>query len=238
MIDIHTHILPCIDDGSKDVEESIKMLGILSAQGVDTVVATPHFYVELTEAKTFLKERNAAAEVLEQNLNLADFERPRIALGAEVQFYNELHMLDELEKLCITGTNYILIEMPFIEWTQRTYQVLEQLWTNRGVVPVVAHLERYPEFKKNPKAAIWLKESGAFVQINSDFICERSTRRRALKMIKNELVSFIGSDAHNTTTRPPVLEEAFKIINKKLKPTRFEYLNYCELNLKKSLITF
>lgn len=238
MIDIHTHILPAIDDGSKDVEESIKMLGILSAQGVDTVVATPHFYIEMTDAKTFLKERNTAANLFEEKLSLTDFERPRIALGAEVQFYNDLHMMDELEELCINGTNYILVEMPFIEWTERTYQVLEQMWINRGVVPVVAHLERYPEFKKNPKAAIWLKESGALVQINSDFVCERSTRRRALKMVKNELVSFIGSDAHNTTTRPPVLEDAFNIINKKLKPTGLEYLNYWELNLKKTLITF
>lgn len=240
MIDIHTHILPGVDDGSKDVEESIKMLGILSAQGVDTVVATPHFYIEMADAKTFLEKRNAVAEMLKEKLNSADFERPRpqIALGAEVQFYNDLHMLDELEKLCIDGTNYILVEMPFIEWTQRTYQVLEQMCVNRDVVPVVAHLERYREFKKNPEAAICLKESGALVQINSESLCERSTRRRALKMIKNELVSFIGSDAHNTTTRPPCLEDAFEIINKKLKPTELEFLNYCELNLKKSLITF
>ena len=238
MIDIHTHILPGVDDGSKDVEESIKMLGILSAQGVDTVVATPHFYIEMTDAKTFLEKRNMAAEMLEEKLNSADFERPRIALGAEVQFYNELHMLDELEDLCINGTNYILVEMPFIEWTERTYQVLEQMCVNRDVVPVIAHLERYREFKKNPETAIWLKELGALVQINSESLYERSTRRSALKMIKNELVAFIGSDAHNTTTRPPCLGDAFEIINKKLKPTRLEYLNYCELNLKKSLITF
>ncbi len=237
MIDIHTHILPELDDGSSSVEESLSMLGMLSNQGVGTVVATPHFYIDEMEPKTFLKLRDESAAKLK--LALKDVTaRPKIALGAEFQFYSELYSLDCIEDFCISGTNYILVEMPFSPWTKYTYQALEHLYTARNIVPIIAHLDRYLEYQNDTETILKLKEAHVLIQINSSYFLNKSTKRKALNLFKKDAVNFIASDSHNITTRPPVIDEAIKIINKKLGERGTEALLFWEEKLLKNIITF
>ncbi len=236
MIDIHTHILPGIDDGSDSVEESADMLGMLREQGVDTVVATPHFYIDRIDAASFLTERDAAAAKLYHGLGNVE-KRPRIALGAEVEFYNELYSLDVLEQLCISGTKYILVEMPFDRWTDYTYQALGKLSFSRGITPIIAHIERYIDMQKND-VIDRLIEVDALIQINSGFVTAKNTRRKALSMIKKGMVCYLGSDCHNTSSRRPDIGEAYSIIQDKLGYKGMDTLEYWGLAIERDVKTF
>ncbi len=237
MIDIHTHILPEMDDGSRNVEESMTMLCMLSNQGVDTVVATPHFVIDINSPDEFLARRDEAARKLKEAFDEETI-RPKIALGAEVQFYPDICSLDGIERFCIGETKYILIEMPFMHWTRYTYQVLNHLYMSRGVVPVIAHIERYLDFLNENEAFLKLREIGALIQINSSFLSDKFTRKKALNMVKKGIVSFVGSDCHNLTSRPPNLGEGCEVIYKKLGDVGFEELEYREDKLKKNLVVF
>ena len=123
MVDFHTHILPGIDDGSPDTDTSLKMLESLYQQGVDKVVLTPHFYITRDNMKNFLRRRTQAAQALisaaKNRENL-----PKAVIGAEVLLFPEISGMDNLDKLCIEGTNYMLIEMPFAKWSNVTYDSL------------------------------------------------------------------------------------------------------------------
>ena len=117
MIDFHSHILPGIDDGSKDVAESLAMLSALKEQGVDTVVATPHFYANHHSVEEFLRRRQKAMDRLSAELSEG---APTIVLGAEVRYYEGISHLQNLESLCIGDSKLLLLEMPFYKWTEYT----------------------------------------------------------------------------------------------------------------------
>lgn len=236
MIDIHTHILPELDDGSGSVDESIEMLGMLSYQGVGTVVATPHFYIDEMEPEQFFELRIESAEKLKNSLT--DVPRPQIALGAEFQFYSDIYNLDCIEDFCISGTKYILLEMPFDTWTGYTFQALEYLYTERNITPVIAHLERYLIFQKDLKFIQKLKETHSLVQINSEFLLNKYTKRKALSLIKKGVVNFIASDAHNATSRMPVVAEAIERVENKLGADAVASLEFWENKFIENIITF
>lgn len=236
MLDIHTHILPGIDDGSRSVEESIAMLGKLAEQGVDTVIATPHFYIDRMNTAGFLEQRAKATEFLLEGLRQVE-KRPHIAIGAEVEFYNELYSLDILDKLCLGETKYILVEMPFARWSDYTYQALSRLFFDRNVIPVIAHIERYIDLQKDD-VVDRLIEANALIQVNGSFVISKSTRRRALNMIKNGMVCYIGSDCHNLTSRPPNIKDAYEIIRKKLGGEELDTFEYWEERLLENIKTY
>lgn len=237
MIDIHTHILPEMDDGSQSVEETKKMLDMLSEQNVDTVVATPHLYLDETSINDFLKKREISVKKLTDNI--LPQHRIQIALGAEVQFVPELYVMDDVEKLCITGTKYLLVEMPFLQWSGYTYNYLTKLCTTRGITPIVAHVERYLEFQEEDDVDVIrrLRDSNALIQINSSFLTYRATKRKALSLIKKGLINFMGSDAHNTEMRKPEIIGAFDVIYKKLGEEGLAPFEYWEDKLKEKIET-
>ena len=237
MIDIHTHILPEIDDGSRSVDESVSMLETLFRQGVDTVAATPHFYVDRIGFDEFIEMREKSAKKLAAAVEAIP-DRPGIALGAEVQFFSEMYSFEKLNMLCIGGTRYILVEMPFERWTEYTYQALERIYFNRGIIPIIAHVERYMRFNKTKEMLPRIVEANAQIQINSGFLQSGKTRRKAVGMLKDGRVSFVASDCHNMTSRPPNLSEGMQIVKKKLGTAGTEHLRRRELALKEKLQVF
>ncbi len=238
MIDIHTHILPEMDDGSSSIEESKKMFDMLMDQDVDTVVATPHFYLDENGIGEFLERRTISFEKLIKGIPTD--ERTKVALGAEVQFVPELYGMDDIEKLCISGTRYLLVELPFFTWSAYTYKSLGMLYSARGITPIVAHVERYLEFQEDDEADVLrkLKESNALIQINSSFLIERSTRRKALGLVKKGLVNFMGSDCHNTETRIPDYIRGFDVIYDKLGEDGLRPFEYWEDKIKDKLTVY
>lgn len=212
MIDWHTHLLHNIDDGSKDLKESLYILKSLSEQNVKIAIATPHFFANYETVEDFLLRRNKAYTELKKNI----FEgAPEIRLGAEVRYYSGISKMKDLDKLCIEGTNLLLLEMPFSKWTEYVVKELIELSASGNIRLVLAHIERYLKFQEK---STWqrLYESGILMQFNASFFNNLLTRRKALNFLKNNKVHFIGSDCHNMDSRPPKISKTFELIEKKL----------------------
>ena len=213
MIDFHTHVLPCVDDGSSDVKESIALLQMLKEQGLDMVIATPHFDPRGDTPKQFLDRRANAYSELTQHL--CDKDLPKVFLGAEISYFYGISRVDRLVDLRIVGTKLLLIEMPMCQWSDAMVKELIELATYSDFKPVLAHIERYLGFV--PQRLIErLADSGILMQINASFLSSRRTRGVAIRMIKRGYVHFLGSDCHNITSRPPKMSEAIDIIRSKL----------------------
>lgn len=215
MIDIHSHVLPGIDDGSKNRSMSLQMLKESHKQGIDTVVATPHFYIKNDTIDSFLKHRNNAYSHLmdsikeEQNI-------PNIYLGAEVFYFNGISKIENLEKLCINNGKYLLLEMPFAKWNNRVFQEVEDIIYNRKLIPVIAHLERFVSFQKGTNNIDRLLGMRVIAQMNGEHLLGFFSKGKALKWLKNGTVQLLGSDMHNIESRPQNLGYACEIVRKKL----------------------
>lgn len=208
MIDFHSHILPGIDDGSASVEESLELLRMLADQGIEAVVATPHFYPDRTSASEFLKKRAVAYEKLCE-CDLSGL--PRIILGAEVKYYDSIRRMEKLEQLCAGESRVLLLEMPFERWSEMTVKEVETLSRSGRVTVVLAHIDRYLAFQSRK---VWerLFESGVLTQANASFFAGRFTKRKALNMLASGMINVIGSDCHNLTSRKPIIGKASEII--------------------------
>lgn len=212
MIDWHSHILPGIDDGSKDVAESVALIGIQAEQGVSKIIATPHFYANDESVETFLQRRNEAFAQLQQALPAGS---PEILCGAEVRYYHGISHMEELKALRIAGTKLLLLEMPMSRWTEFMIRDLIELSGVSGVQVVLAHVDRYWNLQKT-KTWLRLLESGILMQINANFVINLGSRRKAISLLQKGWIQLLGSDCHNLTTRPPKLAKAFEIMQKKL----------------------
>ena len=212
MIDWHSHILPKVDDGSKSVEESLAILRELKLQGVDTVIATPHFYANDESVEEFLKRRQKAYENLKPSLS-ADL--PEIHLGAEVSYYTGISRLEGLCKLKIEGSDLLLLEMPVAKWTEYTVRELVELSSLVGTRIMLAHVERYFPLQSS-ETLERLYESGILTQMNAGCLLRFSTRRKAIRALKDGAIHFIGTDCHNLSSRPPKMADAVSVISKKI----------------------
>lgn len=213
MLDIHTHILPRMDDGSKSIRQSMEMLGREARQGIDRLVLTPHFYAQREAPETFLKRRAQSVRMLEKAA--ADKELPRRYVGAEVAFFNGMSRTEQIDQFCIGDTRAMLVEMPFGRWNENILEELEYLNHCRGIRPIVAHVERYMQYQ--PMGTIRrLNEAGVWIQCNAMFFLRWQSSWMALKMLKERHIHFIGSDCHDTERRPPNLGEALEKIEQHL----------------------
>ena len=211
MIDWHSHILPKLDDGSQSNEESGQLLKMLAQQGVDTVIATPHFHANHESVESFLTRRKAAHDALETVL----FDgAPKILLGAEVRYYPGISRMEGLSNLKIEGANLLLLEMPMAKWTEYTVNELVQLASLSKTTVVLAHIERYLALQ-SAKVMRKLYSAGILMQVNASFFTGVFTKRKALDMLISGGIHFIGSDCHNVKSRPPKIGNAFGVIKKK-----------------------
>lgn len=213
VIDIHSHIIPRIDDGSKNVEMSADMLHLSFNQGITDIVATPHFYINNNDADSFIATRNHCFKKLK---DVIDDQMPNIYLGAEVLFFNGISLYDKLDMLTINNSRYILLEMPFIKWTPRILNEVESLIYEREYKIIIAHIERYIDMQKGTNNINDLLALNPLVQMNGEFVNGIFTKRTALDFINNNIVHLIGSDCHNMDKRKPNLDKAYQIIQKKL----------------------
>lgn len=211
MIDFHTHILPGIDDGSKNCEESLEMLRKLSQQGVTTVIATPHFNPDKESVEEFVKRRSESLSLLRAQMSS---DLPEIIPGAEIAYYEGISNLENLAMLSIGETKLLLLEMPMAKWSEFAVDELKKLSNVKGYTIVIAHIERYMNAQS---VSTWqhLRSIGILSQVNASFFIKLTTRKRALKMLRNGEINALGSDCHNLTSRPPCIGQAFDVIAKK-----------------------
>lgn len=221
MIDWHTHILPGMDDGSRDVAESISMINMQVSQGVSTVIATPHFYANDETIESFLERRQKASDQLKVTL---PEDSPEIRLGAEARYYQGISRMADLKALRIEGSKLLLLEMPMTEWTEYMVRELTELSGKSSIRIVLAHVERYLGLQKQAvRERIF--DSGILMQVNASFFTSFASKRKAVSLLREGKIHFVGSDCHNMATRPPQIGKAFEIIEKKLGDNYINQMN-------------
>ena len=209
MIEIHTHILPGIDDGSQSVEESLGILENMANSGIKKVVATPHFYPELSSIEEFLEKRQLSYEKIKENIP----ENIDVFLGAEVMLTYNLHK-EELKKLAIQGTDYILIELPYGRWDAWIFDEIFKISAKHSLNVIIAHIDRYINIAKKEQIRTLVGMDLNF-QVNIDDLRGIFHKSETIRFIKEGVADFVSSDCHNLTTRPPWLANALKIIKKR-----------------------
>lgn len=228
MIDIHSHILPEVDDGSKSIKESIAMAKQYVENGIYKVIATPH-YIEDTNSKTADENRG----ILE---NLKDVLR---AEGIELEVYlgNEIYILpDILNNLSngkvstLNGSRYVLIESAMFDIPINIDNIIYELCL-KGYIPIIAHPERNLKVQQNPNILYGLIMSGALTQINLPSLEGRygkESRETAVVLLNHNMVHFVGTDAHSPRTRSPKIKRGLEILKGIV--DRDEFYKLIELN--------
>ena len=215
LVDVHSHILPGIDDGSPDVETSLKMIEALQSQGARAIVLTPHYYSDSISYEDFVARRDNALHLLEKSLPPGS---PKLIPAAEVYITKYLLNNSNLDALKIGNTNYALIEHPFsCDFSQETYDRLLSLNYDYGIKPILAHIERYPAFMDDGDLLDSYIEMGCIVQVNiSSFVdSSRSLRKKLFKYLESGRIHLIGTDCHNLSSRKPDFETGVNAIIKK-----------------------
>lgn len=221
MLDFHSHILPMMDDGSKSIEQSVKMLKMSYQQGVSHLVLSPHFYPEREKPEDFFHRRNDCLRNFAKHIDFSD--RPKLFVGAEVAYYQGMSHSDIIDRLSIVGTNYIMIEMPFMEWNERIVQDIINIGTQHNLYPILAHIDRY--YKGNMKYLKDMYQHGVMFQVNAEAFEHFSTRRAMLKLINDDMVQFLGSDCHNTENRKPNMKSAYDCIVGKFGEEKIDFID-------------
>ncbi len=196
-VDIHSHIIPGIDDGSKNLEASVAMLQRMSDFGIQHFILTPHIMEGVWENTSEIIQHKLSE--LKNHLNSINFHPINIQVAAEYMLDSNFNKLVENKDLLVLKDNKILIEMSYFNAPINIYDILFKIQI-AGYTPVLAHPERYTylhskynEFKK-------LKEAGCLFQLNLLSLSNyygKSIQSVAVQLLKDNLIDFVGSDVHN-----------------------------------------
>ena len=220
MVDIHSHVLPGLDDGSPDLETSVAMCKIWAEEGVTDVVGTPH----LSDQFDYNLERNLE---LRAQLQAAVGPQPRLMTGCDFHFSEpNLNLLfKDPKRYTINQKNYLLVENSNYGLPPNMDQLFFQL-RSRGVVPVLTHPERNAIWQQDTALLRKVADNGV-IQVTAGSITGRfghRAQKHALEWLRLGLVHVIASDAHNVDKRPPRMKEAFATVAKETSPEVAELL--------------
>ncbi|MFP7171624.1 tyrosine-protein phosphatase [Terribacillus halophilus] len=213
MIDIHCHILPGVDDGARTMEDSIEMARAAAAQGIHTIVATPHHRNNqfLNYRKDVLMQVDELNRVLEeQNISV------NILPGQETRIYGDLLLGLEFQEILPVNLKspYVLVELPTSTVPRYTKKLLYDLQVE-GFTPVIVHPERNSELLSNPEKLYDLVKSGILTQVTAASLFGKfgkKIRNFSHEIVEANLTHFIATDAHNTHSRGFMLQEALQLI--------------------------
>jgi protein-tyrosine phosphatase len=217
MIDIHTHIIPNIDDGSKNVEMTLEMLRNAERDGTKEIVATPHYLLEygestIAEVKVFVEEINSIMK--SEGINL------KVYAGQEIYYTENIIQYYMKGKIgTINGSRYMLIEFPMHKLNKNIIDVLYELQI-RDIVPIIAHPERYKAIIGTPSRINRFIDEGYLFQMNAGSLEGKfgaNVKKTAEIFLANRIYNFIGSDAHNIKSRTTGLSNVMTILNKSKK---------------------
>jgi protein-tyrosine phosphatase len=221
MIDIHHHLLFDLDDGARDIETSVAMAEMAAADGITHVVCTPHANSRYHFDPAENQER---LEKLRARLN------SKITLGLGCDFHLSFDNIDDAlknpAKYTINQKNYLLVEFAELAIPQQMTQVFYEFLV-AGTQPIITHPERNPTIRKAPQRLDEWLHGGCLVQVTASSLTGRFGRTAmgfAHKLLEENKVHFLATDAHNLETRPPHMKEAFDLIAKEYGPEMAERL--------------
>ena len=228
MIDLHSHVIPDVDDGPISIKESLQLLETAARDGIDTIIATPHYngyYADERDGILLRLDRLKQAAI-EHGLQVS------LLPGQEIQIHDTLLENYRSGKLLtLANSRYMLIELPaegIPYYAERLFYELEML----GVKPIIAHPERNADFLESPDKLYRLIQKGALAQLTSSSLFGffgKRVQTFSHELIQADLVHFIATDAHNTDRRSFDLKEAYEAISLKYGP---EQINYFKNNAR------
>lgn len=214
-IDIHSHILPYMDDGAKNARVSLEMLRLAEKEGITDIIVTPHY-----RRGRYKGDRKQMDQVLAEMRELIKEEGIHINLypGNEIYYNSELE--DKLESGSLSGmndTDHVLVEFSLMEDFMNIRSAVDDLFS-MGYTPIIAHVERIQCIAKKIEYARYLKKCGCELQVNASsaagelgFICKFFVH----KMLREKLVDYIATDAHDIVKRQPVISRCAKVLYRK-----------------------
>lgn len=221
--DFHSHILPSFDDGADNESVALKMIETSVKMGVSDIVSTSHCYpLSESDIEEFLEQRSKSYEQLKNAAKDTVIELPRIHLGCEVHLTCDLMNFKNIKKLCIDGTDYMLLEMPSSMWRDEVIDNVYKLTIN-GIKPIIAHAER--NIGQRDELLNNLYSLDVLIQINASSFGIPHLKKFIDRMFASELIHVVGTDMHNMSSRKPNLDRAEKYIRKRYGSKCWEYLN-------------
>lgn len=214
-IDIHAHLLPKIDDGAKDLDTSLEMFRIAEKSGIREMILTPHFKPMRHNAgpeKIAVLIGQMEAKLKEEKIDI------QLYPGNELYYHSEMvSRIEEKQACTMADSDYVLVEFgPMDEYDyirNGIYQVIAG-----GYRPILAHAERYEAVSRGEERVEDLIQMGCYIQLNAGSIMGQfgfGTKQFTKKLLKQRLVHFVATDAHDTAKRAPKLNECAKYISKK-----------------------
>lgn len=214
-IDMHCHILPEVDDGAKDMEETKAMLEMAYADGIRYIIATPHCHPR--RGRTSIDRIQAQAKRVRQVAKQID-EKFGIFLGQEVYFGQDVpDLLVKDEILTMNRRDYVLVEFSPSDEGSYIKQGIQQI-QSRGYIVILAHVERYANLRDDMELVENLCETGVLLQVNASSILGdkgRAVKKFVQNLLKEEMVFCVGTDAHDLKHRPPQMKKAAEYVAKK-----------------------
>lgn len=213
--DIHTHILPGVDDGAKDLSEALALVRMAWMNGTRTMFLTPHYRgVYKRNSIQLLREK------YEQFSAMAAAQCPgmRLYLGNEI--YYEANVPEKLESgqiLTMNDSRYVLLEFSGASLRSHVLSGVSEV-VRYGYIPIIAHVERYDVFHTNPDLVSEVLNYGALLQVNAQSVMGENgfkVKRFCHKLLKQQMVHFVASDAHDALRRAPILRQCFLRVQKK-----------------------
>lgn len=212
MKDLHTHILPRMDDGAQSSAVSLAMLEAEWEQGVTGVALTPHFYCERESEAQFLARREEAWRHLRERMAAREY--PEVVLGAEVAWRPNLERRDELAALCLGKSRYLLLELPEEPWSGAVLDGLYGLLGRGGITPVLAHVERCIAGQRREHIEE-LYRMGVPMQWSAEAYFHPLRRGALRRMTARNGVNLLASDCHNMARRAPNLARGAALVRAK-----------------------
>ncbi len=233
MIDIHSHLIPNVDDGAKSPEETIELIKEAREAGITDIILTPHYiinsYEQNAETLILLKDK------LQQIINSENI-KVNLHIGMEVYITDNLvEILKQNKILTLAGSKYLLMELPLNTNVQYLDMVIFKLIEN-NIIPIIAHPERYKFVQEDPSKVRELIDSGCLIQSNIGSILGiygKKAKKTIKYLLKNDLINFIATDTHRKNTIYPLLEKGIKKIEKITGKEKAEELT--NLNVQKIL---
>lgn len=221
MIDFHSHILPNVDDGSKSMERTLNMLEEAKEVGFTHIISTSHYmedYYEHTEEE----RKNILDEIFQKTEGL------KLYLGSEVYFSeNIINLLEEKKASTINGSRYVLFEFSLSSKPIMAKDIVYRL-IDHNYIPIIAHPERYSFVQDDIDFIYDLVDMGALLQANYGSIVGmygKKAQKTLKKLLKEDVISFLGSDVHRPDQIYPLIPKAIKKIKKYISEERFEELS-------------
>ncbi|CAM4355325.1 protein tyrosine phosphatase [Paenibacillus alkaliterrae] len=229
MIDIHTHILPGLDDGAANWDDTLDMARAASSEGITTIIATPH---HANGSYT-----NLADDVAEHTLSVNEQLRAKgvpvtIMTGQEIRVHDDLlEAWHRKELLPLAGSKYVLLEMPSSRIPKAMIELIHELNVMK-LKPIIAHPERNAEVVQHPERLAELVEAGAFAQVTSHSLLGGFGKRieqSAWTLLKNGSIHIVASDAHHIERRGFRLREAYDAIERRMGE---QWKSYLQINAR------